>query len=298
MAELSVYKVGAGLARSLPRPVLAGAGRVLGAGGVVASPARRAIVERNLRRVHGPSLDGWRLRRAVQQTFEAYARYYWESARLVDLDTAEINAGFSVEGFGYVEDSHAAGRGTILALPHLGGWEWAGAWLTRVPRYEVTAVAEAIGEDDLADFLSLYRERFGLNIVELGTGAGSAIMRALKANHIVCLLCDRDIGGGGIDVEFFGETTTVPGGPATMALRAGAALLPTAVYHRGRYNHGVVRPPLALDRHGRLRDDVARVSQALTDELEGLIRRAPEQWHVMQPNWPSDHEALAARGLG
>ena len=117
-------------------------------------------------------------------------------------------------------------------------------------------------------------------------------MRALKNNEVLCLMCDRDIGGGGgIEVEFFGETTRLPGGPATLALRVGAPLLPTAVYFRGRTGHlAIVRPSLELERLGRLRDDVTRVTQALASELEGLIRVAPEQWHLLQPNWPSDRE--------
>jgi phosphatidylinositol dimannoside acyltransferase len=82
----------------------------------------------------------------------------------------------------------------------------------------------------------------------------------------------------------------LPGGPATLALRTGAPILPTAVYFTGRRDGhlGLVRPPLPMARTGRLRDDVAHLTQALAYELEGLIRRAPEQWHLLQPNWPSD----------
>jgi KDO2-lipid IV(A) lauroyltransferase len=103
------------------------------------------------------------------------------------------------------------------------------------------------------------------------------------------LLCDRDLTGDGIEVEFFGERTTLPAGPATLALRTGAALLPTAVYFRPRGgHHAVVLPPIPTQREGRLRDDVARATQDLAHRFEELIRAAPEQWHLMQPNWPSD----------
>ena len=94
-----------------------------------------------------------------------------------------------------------------------------------------------------------------------------------------------------MEVEFFGERTTLPGGPATLALRTGATLLPAAVYFRsGRDHLGVVRPPVPVQRSGRLREDIARITQALAQELEILIRAAPEQWHLLQPNWPSDRE--------
>jgi lauroyl/myristoyl acyltransferase len=119
--------------------------------------------------------------------------------------------------------------------------------------------------------------------------AGTDVVRALRANHVVCLLCDRYIGGdGGVEVEFFGERTFLPGGPATLALRTGAPLLPVAVYFRRHDHLGVVRPPIPAVREGRLRDDVTRVTQTIARELEALVRAAPEQWHLLQPNWPSD----------
>jgi KDO2-lipid IV(A) lauroyltransferase len=117
------------------------------------------------------------------------------------------------------------------------------------------------------------------------------VLRALRANEVVCLLCDRDLDRTGVEVEFFGERTTLPPGPATLSLRTGAALLPVAVYFTERLNghHAIIRPPISLPRSGDgLRADVARTTQYLAHELEFLIRRAPEQWHMFQPNWPSD----------
>jgi KDO2-lipid IV(A) lauroyltransferase len=117
------------------------------------------------------------------------------------------------------------------------------------------------------------------------------VLAALKRNDVVCLLCDRDIQRSGVDVEFFGERTTLPAGPATLGLRSGAPVLPTAVYFTDRTDGhlGVVRPPVPTDRSGDgLRVDVARMTQALATDLEHLIRRAPHQWHLFQPNWPSD----------
>ena len=52
----------------------------------------------------------------------------------------------------------------------------------------------------------------------------------------------------------------------------------------------------ALERQGRFRDDVTRLTRDLAVRLEGLIRVAPEQWHLQQPNWPSDFAALDAIG--
>ena len=93
-----------------------------------------------------------------------------------------------------------------------------------------------------------------------------------------------------------GERTTMTAGPATLSLRTGAPLLAAAVYFAPRGgHHAVVMPPVPAQREGRLRDDVGRVTQELAYRFEELIRAAPEQWHLLQPNWPSD---LATNGSG
>ena len=161
----------------------------------------------------------------------------------------------------------------------------------------VTAVVESLEPPALFEFFVEFRREIGLNIVPLGPDAGNEILKALNSNQIVCLLADRDIIGDGVELEFFGEITTIPAGPATLALRTGAALIPCAVYFDGRTgHHAVVEPPLEVVREGRLRDDVRRVTIDLAGRLEGLIRHAPTQWHLQQPNWPSDYDALEKLG--
>ena len=255
---------------------------------------RRAMVERHQRRVD-PGLSGAALRRRVQQVYASYGRYYGESFRLPSVGPDELDARLTYEGLEHVERAIDKGIGPLLCLPHLGSWEWSAYWLTRVRDIPVTAVVERIDPPALFDWFVEFREGIGMEIVPLGPEAGRATVAAVKAGRVIALLCDRDIGRGGVEVEFFGERTTLPSGPAVLALRTGAPLLPTAVYDDGPVHHGVVRPPLPAERRGSFRDDVARVTQALAVELEGLIRRAPSQWHLMQPNWPSDHAAGAVR---
>ena len=284
------YRVAAGLARRAPGPVTAWAARRLGRLAYLSASGRRAQVERNLRRVD-PTLSGRELDRLARHTFESYARYYEESFRLPDRSVAELDAGFTHEGFEHLERAIHAGTGAIMAMPHLGGWEWSGFWLTRVQGIPASVVVERLEPPALFEWFADLRRSFGLEVIPLGPEAGAATARALKANRVLGLLCDRDLTGTGPEVEFFGERTTLPGGPATLALRSGAPLLPTAIYFDGPRRHGLVLPPLDTSRHGKLREDVQRVTQDLAGALEGLIRRAPEQWHLLQPNWPSDRAA-------
>jgi KDO2-lipid IV(A) lauroyltransferase len=249
---------------------------------------QRAMVERHQRRVD-PGLGGAELQRRVREVFRSYGRYYGESFRLPTIGAEELDRGLTLEGFEHVEESLARGVGPLLVLPHLGSWEWCAYWLTRVRKVPVTAVVERVEPPALFDWFVEFRERIGMEIVPLGPDAGRSIVQAIKQAHVIALLCDRDITGGGTEVTFFGETTTLPSGPAVLALRTGAPLIPTGVYDQGGgRHHAVIRPPIPAERRGSFRDDVARITQAMASELEGLIRRAPEQWHLLQPNWPSD----------
>lgn len=246
------------------------------------------MLGRHLRRVHGQGLEGAALRRQVRRAFASYARYWAESFRLPGTDPAALTAGMTWEGMEHLDGGIAAGRGVILALPHHGCWDFGGAWIASLG-HAVAAVVEPIEPPELFAWFVALRRSLGMEVLALGPGAGSAVLRHLRANGVVALVSDRDLGGGGVGVEFFGERTTLPAGPATLALRSGAALVPSAVYYGGaRGHHAVMRPPLDTARRGRLRDDVERVTQDLARELEDSIRRAPEQWHLLQPNWPSD----------
>ncbi|MGI8938961.1 MAG: phosphatidylinositol mannoside acyltransferase [Iamia sp.] len=292
------YRTGSALARALPARAVPAVAGVAGRLAARRMASRRLIVERNLHRVHGADLDDAALARAVDDTFTSYAHYWLESFRLPGTAAVDLDAKMRVVGMEHIEAGLDAGNGVVAALPHLGAWEWAAFWLTEVRRIPVTVVVEPIQPPELAQWFIGLREELGMKVITLGPSAGAACSRALNQNHILALLCDRDLGGGGIPVEMFGEATTLPGGPATLALRSGAPLVPTTVTFDIDGGHlGHVSPPLDTARRDGLRADVARVTQDLAGALEVLIRRAPDQWHLLQPNWPSDHEALAAAGF-
>lgn len=288
-ATVGTYKAGSLVARALPMAAGPLAAASLGLATNALNPDKRRMLERHLRRAN-PELRGNELRWAAQRAFDSYARYYVESFKLPNLSAKTVDRSFALEGFEHVEAAYAAGNGTIFALPHMGGWEWAGRWMTD-RGYRMTVVVEELQPPELFQWFVDLRQELGMTVVPAGPQAGPAVLKALRANEIVCLLSDRDLERNGVEVNFFGEKTTLPAGPATLALRTKAPLLPVGVYFTDDRPGGhlaVVRPPLDVTRQGSLREDVARITQNLADELEALIRRAPEQWHLLQPNWPSD----------
>lgn len=287
------YRAVSALCRYLPGPVVETAiPRLVAAWSVVPSDRRRQVVRHQLR--VEPWLSGEEeLSERVREVYRSYGRYYAESFRLPSISVSELDRRMSVEGYEHMEKALGGDVGPIVVLPHLGSWEWCAHWFAQVKGQKVTAVVERLEPPSLFEWFADFRRKIGINVVALDKGAASVVTRALRERHVVALVCDRDIVGNGIPVTFFGETTTMPGGPATLALRTGAPLIPVAVYDRpGGHHQAVGRPPIPVERKGTLRADVARVTQDIADVLEDLIRAAPEQWHLMQPNWPSDRKPL------
>lgn len=282
------YRAASAVARLLPTRAVLPVSKTAGmlAAKILADQA--TTVARHQKRIR-PELTSSELDAAVRQTFVSYAHYWIESFRLPGTSPEVLDAGFTGEGFHHIRAAIDSGTGVVLAMPHLGAWEWAGFWTTAVQHIPVSTVVEAVKPPQLAAWFTKLREDLGMEIIPLGPNAGSAAAAAVNSDRILTLLCDRDVSGGGIEVEFFGERTTLPAGPATIALRSGASLIASTVYFDGDHHQGIANPPIDTVRHGKFRDDVQRVTQLLAYELEGLIRHAPEQWHLLQPNWPSDH---------
>jgi len=282
-----------GLAAALkltPRPVAAG---VASAAGYLLSAvwrSKRPLVHSNLRRVLGPEAKEAAVSQLVTKTFCSYARYWVEAAQVAALRSDQIESIFSIEGFERFRLEMARGRGVVIVLPHVGSWEYGGRWLAQ-QGYPMTTVGELLDPPELFDWFTSQRAMIGLTVLPPGADTTVRLLDTLRAGRVVGLLADRDLVGNGVEVAFFGEKTTLPAGPAVLALRSGAPLMTCAIYQRpcGRY-HAVLRPPLDSTRTGRLRQDVQRLTEEMAFSLEGLIRQAPEQWHLFQPNWPSDRD--------
>ncbi|MFP5332374.1 MAG: phosphatidylinositol mannoside acyltransferase [Acidimicrobiia bacterium] len=245
---------------------------------------RRTMVRRHAVRIGVADVD-----RHVRDTFAAYGRYWAEALWIRPRRRNFVDARTTDEGLEWIAAARDAGRGTIVALPHLGNWEYAAPVASRLG-LEVVAVAENLRNHRIRNWFLRMRTSLDIGII-LATGSGEVI-RALEAviarNGVVALLSDRDLKRRGVKVSFFGEETTLPAGPASLALRTGAPLLPVATYFTPDGHHVVVRPPVDIPQDGDRSDRIRIITQQLATEFESFIRAAPEQWHLLQPNWPSD----------
>jgi lauroyl/myristoyl acyltransferase len=276
------------LVRRLPEPVAYALGRAGGRAYYRLDAGRREALRANLRHVLGPAVPPAELEAVVRRGFASYGRYWVEAFRLEDLPPEEIRNRLVLEGREHLDAAVAAGRGAIFASPHVGNWDAGGAWLA-ASGYPATAVVERLRPAELYERFAAYRRALGLELLPLDDGPETlrGTMRALRAGRVVCLVCDRDLTGGGLPVRLFGAATVMPGGPASLALRTGAALLPCAVYQDRRPGHwrAVIRPPLRPVPSGDPRAAARALTQRLADEFQKLIARAPDQWHVLSHFW-------------
>lgn len=287
----------------LPRRPLAAA---FDAGATVA--ARRAggairQLRANLRRVVGPTYTDDGLDRLTEAGMRSYARYWREVFQLPRLDRREVMARTTVTGLEHLVDPQAEGRGSMIALTHSGNWDAAAVVLTDVWHGPLTTVAERLSPEPLYERFYRYRRALGMEVLPLTGGPRSSatvIAQRLRAGRLVCLLGDRDLSTAGVPVTFFGEATTMPGGPATLAARTGAALVPLQLSYtpdgwRMRFD-----PEIPVDGPGRLRERVERATQRLAATFEEAIGQHPEDWHMLQPLWTADRSepAESADGAG
>ncbi len=221
----------------------------------------------------------------MRASLASYARYWREAFRLPSMDHAELGRRLCVQDFGLVWSALENGRGVVLALPHSGNWDMAGVWLAQ--NYGTFAtVAERLKPESLYHRFLAYRESLGFEVVPL-SGGGRApfdvLSDRLRDNGVVCLMADRDLTRGGVQVDFFGEPTRLPAGPAKLALKNGAPLFPAHCWFEG--DGWGIRVYPELDTSS---GDVTAITQALADQFARNIAAHPADWHMLQPQWLAD----------
>lgn len=219
----------------------------------------------------------------ARAAFENYGRMLADFVMIGSLGREELRAQMTVDGREHLDAALAGGRGVIMAVPHMGSWDMGGSYAGALG-YRIAAVAERF-PGSLDEAVVATRQALGLRVIPLGRAAVRGILDELRQNAIVALLCDLPQGPG-IEVEFFNRRATVPGGPASIAFKAGAALMPACIYRTGpgRY-HVHLDPPLAMPpgATGAGKDAGRDLMQAVVRRFEDFIRERPDQWYAFRP---------------
>jgi KDO2-lipid IV(A) lauroyltransferase len=258
-------------------------------------------LEANLARVR-PDLGAAGLRRLSRAGMRSYLRYFGEAFTLAGRSQEQIAARVTVANRECLQPYLDQGRHVVLVLGHLGNWDLAGAWATR-ELAPVTTVAERLKPEEVYQEFLRFREGLGMRIIPT-TGGGEVFRQLVRAVRtgpgIMPLLADRDLSAKGVEVELFGERARVAVGPAALAVSAGAPLLLAGVTYERL--HGARRraagspwgirieffevptPPPDLP----VRDRIRAMSQSWADVLGEVIRRRPQDWHMLQRVFVAD----------
>jgi len=221
----------------------------------------------------------------IRASLASYARYWREAFRLPTMDHEALGRELSVLDIERVWAALDAGRGAILALPHSGNWDMAGVWLAQ-NHGTFTTVAERLKPESLYHRFIAYRESLGFEVLPLTGGQRppfEVLCERLRDNRVVCLMAERDLSRTGVQVNFFGEPTRMPAGPAKLAVETGAALFPVHCWYEPGGWGMQVYPELDTSS-----GDVTVITQALADRFARNIAAHPADWHMMQPQWLAD----------
>jgi phosphatidylinositol dimannoside acyltransferase len=215
--------------------------------------------------------------RVARRAFQNYGRMLLDFLLMGSLTKEELIERTGIDGREHVDAALARGRGVILALPHMGSWDNTGSYGGALG-YPITAVTGRF-PGSLDEAVVRTRERYGLQVLLVGRPAVREIIQALNANRLVGLVCDQEEGPG-VEVRFFGRRALVPGGPAALALKTGAALMPGYQYMTASGRHHIHLEPALSWPDGETKENLM---QRIVHRFEAFIRERPDQWYAFRP---------------
>ena len=251
---------------------------------------RRAL-HQNLSRVLGTS-DRRVLGRMARRSLRNFSKYVVDFIHFYNMSPEDIRRRIIFDDFERLNAAVAEGKGIIFVTLHFGNWDMGAAGLA-VYGYPVDAIAETFELPRMNDLVQGYRRHLGVNIIPMER-VGPGVLRSLRRGHILALLIDVPAPGPSVAVDFFGALAEIPAGPARIALRTGARVIP-AVLAREPGHAEMIRPIVDFDVRfhpsGDEEKDVRELTQQIMSSLERFIRQYPDQWFMFRPMWPAPQQA-------
>jgi len=245
---------------------------------------------RNMEQVLGPNASQREARRLTRAAFANYARYMVDLVRMPHLNPRELRESIKIEGWENVESAFNVGKGVVFATGHIGNWDLAGAAFAASGR-PVSALVETLQPARWNERVQRTRIAAGVKAIPIESGVRD-MLTALRKREGLAVLVDRPLANDGVPVTFFGRTTRVPGGAATLALRTGSPVVPAALVRDPRGSGYVARigPPI-LGGSGDAAAEAQVVMQRIMSWLEGIIRDYPDQWFMFRQMWPGSEQS-------
>lgn len=249
-------------------------------------PRGRRATTRNFRHI----LPGANASYLARRSLSNYCRYLVDFARMPSLQPSELlAAAHEVDGcFTHLSDITATGRGVVIVAVHFGNWDL-GAAATAARGHPLAVVGESFPDARLTRAVFGARERLGMKVLPLES-LGPSLFKSLRRGGLLALLIDRPGPGDGVTVPFFGREVDVPAGPARIARRSGAAVLPCAFPRRDPWHADIdVHADFSVDviPTDDEEADIRRITAAIMAAHERFIRHYPDQWYMFRDMWPA-----------
>ena len=236
----------------------------------------------NLSRVK-PDFTEDQMNSLMQKSMKSYMRYWCDTFRFPDWSRGRISGTVEVVGEHLLMDAIAAGTGVIVALPHAGNWDHAGAYFCG-KGVKLATVAERLKPELLFRKFVEYREAMGMEVLALDSRSIATLARRLREGGLVALVADRDLSKTGVSVEFFGGVARMPAGPAVLAINTGAPLLTAYVSYISRGIH-IHFQSITVSDVGTPQERVQETVQRCANNFAMGIAEHPEDWHMLQRIW-------------
>jgi len=230
-----------------------------------------------------PGMTSLDLDLLVIEAMRSYMRYWCDTFRLPDWSKKRILETVTVTNEHLLIDAIAAKTGVIVAVPHAGNWDHAGAYFC-AKGIRLVTVAERLKPEKLFLKFLAYRQAMGMEVLPLDGRVLTTLEERLNEGALVALVSDRDLSRSGIEVEFFGGKARMPAGPALLALRTKAPLITAFVSYTESGIHIEFRNiivPSAGDESSKVKEIVQMTAQYFEDG----ISESPEDWHMLQRIW-------------
>ena len=236
----------------------------------------------NLERTQ-PSITKLNLDLLVIEAMRSYMRYWVDTFRFPDWSSDRVSGTVSVTNEHLLLDAIAAKTGVIVALPHAGNWDHAGAYFC-AKGIPLVTVAERLKPEKLFLKFLAYRQSMGMEVLPLDGRVLGTLAQRLRQGALVALVADRDLSRSGIDVEFFNGTARMPAGPALLALKTQAPLITAFVSYTENGIH-IDFKNVVLPSAGEESAKVREIVQMTAKHFEDGISQTPQDWHMLQRIW-------------
>lgn len=218
----------------------------------------------------------------VRKGISSAMRYWCDTFRISDWSTEKIVSSTHAINEHFLFDPIREKRGVIVAVPHAGNWDHAGAYFC-AKGARVNTVAEHLKPERLFRKFLAHRERMGMRVLDLNAGVLDDLRNILRdEKELVALVADRDLSRSGIDVRFFGKVARMPAGPAILAYETEADLITAYVVYRKVGIEVSFTPPIKVNRQADRSTEVSRITQVIAGRFEDAIRNDPTSWHMQQ----------------